>query len=111
MLRWRIEGAARWWCPAFAGKGRADELWQTTCFELFLQAGWRGPTSSSTSRPSERWAAYDFAGYREGMRRAAMSRASRNARMRQGHSLAIFDATVPMAGLPPRPWTLRAVPR
>ena len=23
--------------PAFAGKGRADELWQTTCFELFLK--------------------------------------------------------------------------
>ena len=29
-LRWRIEGSQQLVVPPFAGKGRADELWQTT---------------------------------------------------------------------------------
>ena len=36
-VRWRVEGSQQLVVPAFAGKGRADELWQTTCFELFLK--------------------------------------------------------------------------
>ena len=36
-VRWRIEGAQALVVPPFAGKGRADELWKTTCFELFLK--------------------------------------------------------------------------
>ena len=41
---------------AHAGKGRADELWRTTCFELFLRPdGGRGYVELNLS-PSERWA-------------------------------------------------------
>ncbi len=36
--RWKIMGAGQLVVPPFAGKGRADGLWQTTCFELFLDA-------------------------------------------------------------------------
>ena len=36
-LRWRIEGIGSLVVPPFAGRGRADELWRTTCFELFLK--------------------------------------------------------------------------
>ncbi|WP_299192542.1 hypothetical protein [uncultured Erythrobacter sp.] len=49
---------------------RTDDLWKTTCFEIFWQ-----PLGGSTYRefnlsPSGRWAAYDFDGFREGMRDA-----------------------------------------
>lgn len=78
-VRWRILGAGKVVVPPFAGKGRADDLWQTTCFELFLrQPESRGYTEFNLS-PSERWNAYDFSGRREGMIERP-SRASRNAR-------------------------------
>ena len=47
-------------------RGRADELWQTTCFELFVRdgVGYREYNFS----PSGAWAAYRFDSYRAGMR-------------------------------------------
>jgi hypothetical protein len=67
VLRWLVNGADAVAVPPFAGKGRGDELWQTTCGELFLRdrdgAGYREFNFS----PSGRWAAYRFGGYREGM--------------------------------------------
>ncbi|MGY6551846.1 MAG: hypothetical protein ACXIT4_08115 [Erythrobacter sp.] len=49
---------------------RTDNLWKTTCFEIFWQ-----PLGGTFYRefnlsPSGRWAAYDFDGFREGMRDA-----------------------------------------
>ena len=49
---------------------RTDDLWKTTCFEIFWQ-----PIGGSWYRefnlsPSGRWAAYDFDAFREGMRDA-----------------------------------------
>ena len=54
--------------PAMAG--RQDNLWQTTCFEIFWQ-----PLGGTSYRefnlsPSGQWAAYDFDSFREGMRDA-----------------------------------------
>lgn len=54
---------------------RTDELWRTTCFELFLrpvgsQAYWEFNFS-----PSTRWAAYAFDGRRTGMRDLALGSA------------------------------------
>lgn len=46
---------------------RTDGLWQTTCFEMFLQSG-DGPAYVEYNfSPSSRWAAYEFGCYREGM--------------------------------------------
>jgi hypothetical protein len=104
-LRWRIEGARKLVVPPFAGRGRTDGLWQTTCFELFLQVpGEPGYTELNLS-PSERWNAYDFAAYREGMSARAFPREP-SCTMRQGEALAIFDAAVPASALPPAPWRL-----
>jgi hypothetical protein len=98
-LRWRIEAARQLHVPAFAGKGRADGLWRTTCFELFLQpVGQAGYTELNLS-PSERWNAYAFDGYREGMRETSMPR-DPGCTIRQAAGVAIFDAAVPLAGLP-----------
>ena len=66
VLRWLIKGVDALKIPPFAGKGQGDELWQTTCGELFLKdrdgTGYREFNFS----PSERWAAYRFSAYREG---------------------------------------------
>jgi len=44
---------------------RKDELWRTTCFELFVQ---EGPAYREFNfAPSTQWAAYRFTGYRDGM--------------------------------------------
>ncbi|KTR82447.1 hypothetical protein NS277_13970 [Novosphingobium barchaimii] len=102
-LRWRIEGAQKLIVPSFAGKGRADGLWQTTCFELFVQPSEGGGYTELNLSPSERWNAYDFSAYREGMTERAFPREP-TCTMRKGEALAIFDAAVPAAALPPAPW-------
>jgi hypothetical protein len=67
VLRWLVKGVEAVAVPPFAGKGRGEDLWQTTCGELFLKdregAGYRELNFS----PSERWAAYRFTAYRKGM--------------------------------------------
>lgn len=98
-LRWRIEGIGKLVVPPFAGRGRADELWRTTCFELFLRPEGGAGYCEINLSPSERWAAYDFTGYREGMSERPFPREP-DCTMRTGTAMAIFDATVPRAGLP-----------
>jgi hypothetical protein len=67
VLRWVVTGVDALAVPSFAGKGRGEALWETTCGELFLKdrdgKGYREFNFS----PSERWAAYRFDGYRDGM--------------------------------------------
>jgi hypothetical protein len=46
---------------------RRDQLWRTTCFEAFLRASGEDGYQEWNFAPSGDWAAYDFAGYREGM--------------------------------------------
>lgn len=46
---------------------RADELWQTTCFEAFLRADGCENYREWNFAPSGNWAAYDFQKYREDM--------------------------------------------
>ena len=104
-LRWRIEGAGKLVVPRFAGKGRADGLWKTTCFEAFLRPEGGESYVELNFSPSERWAAYDFASYREGMTEREFSREP-NCTMRVGSNFAIFDVAVPMGGLPPLPCEL-----
>jgi hypothetical protein len=45
---------------------RTDGLWETTCFELFLQ-GRDGVYVELNFSPSSQWAAYSFTAYREGI--------------------------------------------
>jgi hypothetical protein len=56
--------------PPPAEPERRDNLWQTTCFEIFWQPlGGKGYREFNLS-PSGQWAAYDFDSFREGMRDA-----------------------------------------
>ena len=103
VLRWRIENSAEIMIPAFTGSRRADGLWRTTCFELFVQPAGGAEYAEINLSPGEDWAAYDFTGYRAGMAARAMARAP-VCTLRRGSNRLIFDAAVPLAGLPPRPW-------
>lgn len=48
---------------------RMDDLWKTTCFELFVAGAGESYREYNLS-PSTRWAAYDFDRFRDGMRNA-----------------------------------------
>lgn len=63
MLRYRLDGCSDVILPARSAEGRADELWRTTCFELFI-ADSGGSYREFNFAPSGQWAAYRFSGYR-----------------------------------------------
>jgi len=54
--------------PSMLEPGRADELWKTTCFEIFLMPSEGSGYVEINLSPSFRWAAYEFDRYRKGMR-------------------------------------------
>jgi hypothetical protein len=51
---------------------RRDRLWESTCFELFLQPPGASGYVEFNFAPSGEWAAYSFEGYRAGMAQAAV---------------------------------------
>lgn len=102
-VRWRIDGPSKLVVPPFAGNGRADELWKSTCFELFMMEKDGMPSYSEFNlSPSERWAAYDFDDYREGMRNRTFEREP-DCTFRVGLAMAIFDASLPRVQMPGSP--------
>ncbi len=52
--------------PSRSQPERADELWRSTCVEMFVATPGGGYREFNFS-PSGRWAAYDFLSYRDGM--------------------------------------------
>ncbi|HWA01156.1 MAG TPA: DOMON-like domain-containing protein [Caulobacterales bacterium] len=52
---------------------RADGLWRTTCFEAFVKTAPGAGYYEFNFSPSTQWAAYHFAGYRQGMARADLA--------------------------------------
>jgi hypothetical protein len=53
--------------PPPAPGGRKDELWRTTCLEVFVRAETEAAYCEFNLSPSTEWAAYRFDGYRAGM--------------------------------------------
>lgn len=63
MIRYRLDGCSDVVVPDKTATGQADELWRTTCFELFIaDAG--GSYREFNFSSSGQWAAYRFSGYR-----------------------------------------------
>lgn len=101
-LRWTITGARDVIVPPFRRRCRADGLWQTTCFELFLGQPGSANYAEFNLSPSSQWAAYDFTGYRaEPADRPVLRDLS--ATYRAGGKTAIFDGYIPVAALPRLP--------
>jgi hypothetical protein len=59
--------------PSPAASGRQDNLWQTTCFEIFWQPIGGTAYREFNLSPSGQWAAYDFDSFRTGMRDAPVA--------------------------------------
>jgi hypothetical protein len=57
--------------PPIAPPVRAEELWQRTCFEAFVRCEACDSYYEFNFAPSTQWAAYQFDGYRSGMRQAS----------------------------------------
>lgn len=53
--------------PDITAPERTDELWKTTCFELFVRRAGKSGYIEFNFSPSSRWAAYHFADYRKGV--------------------------------------------
>ncbi|WP_114519928.1 DOMON-like domain-containing protein [Altererythrobacter sp. ZODW24] len=62
---WRIDGAGQIKLGPEAGPDRADDLWQTTCFELFIQPADDDRYIELNLSPSGQWNAYLFMDHRE----------------------------------------------
>lgn len=67
-LRYLLEGALEQLAiPAMASPVQTGDLWRHTCFEAFITADNSPAYCEFNFSPSTQWAAYGFAGYREGM--------------------------------------------
>lgn len=73
MLTYIIHGERNAKLPPPATSSRTDNLWQTTCFELFLKLGSGTEYVEFNFSPSGQWAAYAFLDYRAGMRDLALT--------------------------------------
>jgi hypothetical protein len=58
--------AERFVIPKLTKQWRADDLWQTTCFEAFLRSAGDDGYREWNFAPAGNWAAFDFTGRREG---------------------------------------------
>lgn len=52
--------------PGPSDPARRDDLWKTTCFELFLRKPEKDGYVEFNFAPSKQWAAYSFSSYRNG---------------------------------------------
>ena len=59
--------------PHRAPSQRAARLWEHTCFEAFVATGPGARYCELNFSPSSEWAAYEFDGYRQGMRALALT--------------------------------------
>ena len=70
-IEYALTGSSGLALPAEQSLGRADDLWKTTCFELFFRPARGERYVEFNFSPSFQWAAYAFEGYREGRRNLA----------------------------------------
>ncbi|OQW76159.1 MAG: hypothetical protein BVN33_05780 [Proteobacteria bacterium ST_bin13] len=73
LLTIRVQGAENLNVPDLQPPARADNLWKTTCFEVFLNPAGTDQYSEFNFSPSRQWAAYAFDSYRHNMRSLDLS--------------------------------------
>ena len=102
--RFRLEGGVdRIVLPEAGPSVRTDDLWKTTCFEIFWQ-----PIGGTNYRefnlsPSGRWAAYDFDTFREGMRDAPVDAISLSTAMGASNGSGELELKASIASALPAP--------
>ncbi len=71
-LEFKVVGAQSLLLPTLQKPERSNELWATTCFELFAKAAGKDRYLEFNFSPSTRWAAFEFDEYRSGIRELTM---------------------------------------
>ncbi|MEQ1725934.1 MAG: DOMON-like domain-containing protein [Sphingopyxis sp.] len=71
-IEYEVAGAKHLVLPKAQNPIRADNLWMTTCFELFVRTLGHVGYFEYNFSPSCRWAAYSFDAYRSAMRELPM---------------------------------------
>ncbi|WP_404339532.1 DOMON-like domain-containing protein [Sphingomonas sp. MMS12-HWE2-04] len=99
MLRYVVRDSDGLVVPAPQSPGRADGLWQTTCFELFLRGAGEGYFEFNFS-PSGQWAAYAFDAYRAGMRELELG-IDPHVEGERASGMFTLDADLDLSDLPP----------
>ncbi len=84
--------------PPVVAAAHTDELWRHTCFEAFVRPSAGPGYYEFNFSPSTQWAAYQFSGYRSGMRVATEISAPRIEVRSSGESYT-FQATLELDGL------------
>ena len=67
LITYVVSGAEHLVVPSWSSPRRANGLWKTTCFELFVQFDPSDGYYEFNFSPSGEWAAYKFSGFRKGM--------------------------------------------
>ncbi len=67
LIEFTVKGSKQLLLPPWASPMRRDELWRTTCFEMFLMCD-DGRYFEFNISPSTEWAIYAFDSYRQGMK-------------------------------------------
>lgn len=92
--------------PAAAANARGDGLWRHTCFEAFVRGSPDAGYYELNFSPSGQWAAYQFSGYRNGMR-IADEITGVPIKVRSGPDRYTLQASLEFTGLPhDLPWRL-----
>jgi hypothetical protein len=63
-IEYSVGGAAVLHLPSFQEPERTDDLWNSTCFELFARSNGSKAYVELNFSPSFQWAAYEFSAYR-----------------------------------------------
>ena len=95
LLRYELPDPVGVAWPNLAEPARAEGLWRTTCFELFLMFADGEQYVEFNFSPSTRWASYAFDGYRERMSDLPMRVPPSITRIREG-----ADVVCPLGELP-----------
>src|SRR5688500_4208404 len=65
-IEYEVASAQSLVIPSPQSPGRANDLWKTTCFELFARTKGSETYIELNFSPSFQWAAYAFSGHRTG---------------------------------------------
>ncbi|HEX7237403.1 MAG TPA: DOMON-like domain-containing protein [Gammaproteobacteria bacterium] len=85
---------------------RTEQLWEHTCFEAFIAPGSGSRYFELNFSPSTQWAAYEFDGYRHGMRPLELAKTPKLQVAASANELHV-TAAIELAGLADAPWPWR----
>jgi len=105
LLAYEVTGAVEdLYVPPVVVSARTDELWRHICFEAFIRPAAGAAYFEFNFAPSTQWAAYQFDGYRSGMRPAEIPAPS--IKVKSTTTRLTLQAELRLGDLPPGRWRL-----